>query len=272
MTKKPPHLEPTEHAARALSLIAEWTWLRPTELGRLMFGEDPHSRKYAEAAVRKLMALRLLIARPLPGSRSGTAYVLSARGAKQLNEWDGLYKSGKDWGSTSGDHWTPPVSWEHDLMAKSLLTLLHAAGYEVMPESRIRGLYPDSKKHPDGLVVERDAGVGYWLEVENAAKRGNDMKALARALVLAARGKPVTAYDCINDTPITRAIVAIDRSAVDTRGYRVNHWLRIENAIRELPLKAEVNITVAWLERNGVGVDDFAWEVKTIYPLPQTPS
>ena len=269
MTKKPPHLEPTEHAARALSLIAEWTWLRPTELGRLMFGEDPHSRKYAEAAVRKLMALRLLIARPLPGSRSGTAYVLSAKGAKQLNDWTGLgYQSGKDWGSTSGDSWTPPVSWEHDLMAKSLLTLLDASGYEVMPESRIRSLYPDAKKHPDGLVVERDAGVGYWLEVENAAKRGKDMKALARALVLAARGKPVTAYDCINDTPVSRAIVAIDRAATDVRGYRLNHWLRIENAIRELPLKEDVKITVAWLERKGVGVEDFTWEVKTVTPAP----
>lgn len=42
-----------------------------------MFGEDPHSRKHAEAAVRKLMALRLLIARPLLVHHSdrGSQYV-----------------------------------------------------------------------------------------------------------------------------------------------------------------------------------------------------
>jgi hypothetical protein len=89
----PLRLDAGERAAGALSHIAEWGWLRSIELGYLMFGRDndvrkntDDGRKYAHRLIQKLLGLKLLIARPLPGANAGMAYVLSNRGAPPVPE------------------------------------------------------------------------------------------------------------------------------------------------------------------------------------------
>lgn len=267
--KNTPRLDPDELAADALFFIARWKWLRPTELGRLMYPYDPFARKYAEKLVRKLMLLKMLIARPLPGHQAGTAYVLSARGAAQLNEWSraGGYRSGKDWGTTKEGGWAPPDSWRHDLIAAGVLTFTaQREGFDALPEAILRGQVPDAEKHPDGIVIDRNKGNSYWVEVEFSRKSGRNIDHMVRAVVKAARGTPLVSYDCIQDTPVTHGLVAIPREARDERGYKLNHWFRIESAIRKKGLKAPVRIVVAWVTMTGVGVGSVDFEVKQLQP------
>ncbi len=267
--KNTPRIDRDELAANALFFIAQWKWLRPTELGRLIYPGDPFARKYAEKLVRKLMLLKMLIARPLPGHQSGTAYVLSARGAAQLKEWsrDGAYRTVKVWGTTKDGGWAPPDSWRHDLIAAGVLSFTaEREGFEVMPETMLRGQVPDAEKHPDGLVIDRGRKHSYWLEVEFSRKSGRNIDHLVSALVKAARGTPLTYYDCIQDTPVKAGLVAIQKDARDERGYRLNHWHRIESAIRKQGLSTPVRIVVAWVQMKGVGVGAVTFEVKQLEP------
>lgn len=269
-TRTVPRIDQHEHAARALLLIAQWQWLRATELGRLLYPADPHSRKYAERHLRKLAALQLVLARPLPGHQAGTAYVLSARGAAQLEAWsrDGRgYRSGKNWGTTTAGVWTPPTSWRHDLLAAGVLSLARdVKGFDVLPETLLRSLEPEAVKHPDGLIVDRQRGFSYWVEVECARKSGRNLDDLVRALAKASRAAPLVHYDCVQDAPVLRGLVAIPTEARDERGYRLSHWHRVEAAIRRAGLRAPLPLEVAWLSLRGVGVGSVRFETKVLAP------
>lgn len=262
MTHTPIH--PLEHAGKMLSTIAFYGWLRPQELGLLRYGAAAHSRKYAEAGCRKLLAAGMVLARQLP-RHSGTAFVLSQQGAALVNYWDdAAYRSGKDFGDTKSGAWSPPASWQHDLAAIGLLAHLRALGWIVRPEIALRREAQLVPKHPDGLVY--GDGQGYWLEVEAARKSGPNMVRLVESLVRAARGQPVTYYDAWQHLSIKRAMVAIERTATDERGYALNHWQRIETAIRKRGLIAPVEITVAWLTMRGEGVGSIDLEIKHVIP------
>lgn len=262
MTHAPLH--PLEHAGQMLSTIAFYGWLRPQELGLLRYGAAPHSRKYAEAGCRKLLDEGLVLARRLP-RHSGTAFVLSQQGAALVNHWDDTaYRSGKDFGDANGGDWMPPATWQHDLAAIGVLAHLRAQGWNIRPEIALRREDQPVPKHPDGLLYH-DGG-GYWLEVEASRKTGLKLVRLVEALVRAARGQPVAHYDAWQHLPITRAMVAIDRSTKDESGHAVNHWHRIEAAIRKRGLSAPVEITVAWLTMRGAGVGSVALEVKRLAP------
>lgn len=258
--KTPLQLEPAEQASDALRLIAKFGWLRAPELGRLMYMYDPHATKYAEKLIRKLRGLGLLIVRPLPRRYAGNAYVLSTRGSDLLNEWGrhNGYRSGKDWGATSPAGWQPPVSWRHDLIATGVLSHLAAKGYEVLPERLLRGYVPDAEKHPDGLATLRK-GKGdpfsIWIEVENARKTGRAADTLVQTLVKAARGKPPTYYDTIQDAPVRHSMVVLDSNVRDERGYHIDHWQRIIARIKRHTLIAPVRLLVCYVTLKGVGVE-----------------
>ncbi|MBF6618279.1 MAG: hypothetical protein ITG07_16320 [Candidimonas sp.] len=268
MTTKNPRLDMGEHAARALLHINQFGWLRATELGRLLHPCQPHSRKYAEAHLRKLNELRLVIPRQLPGASAGKAYVLSSRGASQLNDWRGeqAYSTGKDWGSTASGIWLPPASWRHDLIATGVLALLAESGLDVYPESYLRRIEPDARKHPDGLVADRENGFSMWLEVENARKSGRNIEQLVEAVALASRKTPITAFDVVQDVPIKMGLVAINAEARDERGYRLNHLHRIASALRKRRLAKPLPLYVAWLTMRGVGVHSLVLEEKLYDP------
>lgn len=262
-------LSKEEKAAEALLLLARWGRLRPQEMGRLMYGYAEHAKKYAEVHCRKLNALGLVLARKLPGGvKNGTAYVLSETGARWLAQEHGAgFKSGKDWGTVKEGKWQPPACWEHDLRAYAVLSHLQAKGFEVMPEKMVRGDEPRSEKHPDGLIINRKLKMAFWMEVEGSRKTGQrDMVRLVEALVLAARGKPVQHYEAVQDCAIRGAVVVIDPEAKDERGYKLNHWARIEEAVKKRGLKEPVQLGVIWAKHEGVGVREIVIEVKTISP------
>lgn len=270
MRKRLQTLVSSELAAEALRTIALYGWLRATELGRLIYGNDIHCRKYSEKLIRKLMKLRMLIARPLPGRHAGTAYVLSRRGAEQLNEWSSepSYSSGKDWGYVDEVGWHPPKSWKHDLLAVGVLSHMKTLSnnVEVMNERLLRSREPEARKHPDGITVLRERGFSVWLEVEHTRKSGRNLIQLVEAVVLASRKKPMHVYDGLHDAPISLGCIAIDANATDERGYKLNHWSRIETAILKRRIQGPVQLLIAWMKLKGVGVESVEFELKTVEP------
>lgn len=268
MNKTPLRLDEGEHAAHALRFIGRFTWLRAAELGRLLYPGRQHSRKYAEKNLRKLLELRFVVARPLPGKDAGTAYVLATRGAQFLNDWNAgavayQYRSGTDWGSTSGGVWTPPRSWRHDLMATGVLACLREArDWGVFPEPMLRHSVPSAEKHPDGLLVVGQRAI--WLEVENARKSGRNIEQLVRALARASLRRPYTAFtEVLGDlAPVSLGMVAINADARDERGRRLNHLTRIESTLRKQTFNpgTKVPLIVAWVALRGIGVDSVRLE------------
>jgi len=274
-TKTLPRLDASEHAARALPLIGRFVWLRATELGRFMYPRDAHARKYAEKHLRKLLALGMVIARPLPGKDAGTAYVLGKRGVQFLHDEMGLdgFHSGKYWGTKKPGIWIAPTTWQHDLIATGVLAWFceHQPSVQtIYPEHVLRHLEPEAKKHPDGLIVMNNGKVPftYWLEVENSRKSGRNLDALVSAVIKAGRGTPVTVYDFVRHAPVKRGLVAIKEMAHsrDERGYRLDHLARIESTLGKFKLAAPIDITIAWVTMRGVGVGDVRLEVKTYRP------
>ena len=260
--KTPLHLEHAEHASDALRHIATFGWLRAAELGRLMYKNDPHATKYAEKLLRKLLALNLLIPRPLPRRYAGNAYVLSKHGADLINGWRGWssrdgHQSGKSWGKTSPSGWQPPTSWLHDLIATGVLTHLAARGFDVTPERVLRNHEPEANKHPDGIATWRRGNDPYsiWIEVENARKTGDAANQLVRALVGASRGKPPCYFDTIQDAPVRYGMVILDANVRDERGYNIDHWGRIMTRIGRHGLIAPVSLLACYVTLKGVGVE-----------------
>lgn len=262
ISPKPLRLDEGERAAQALRLIGRFTWLRAAELGKLLYPSKAHARKYAEVHLRKLLMLRYVVARPLPGRDAGTAYVLATRGAQFLNDWnagqgDYTYTAGTDWGTTTAGSWEPPRSWRHDLIATGVLACIRERmGWGVYPEPMLRNVVPHAEKHPDGLIVAGKVSV--WLEVENARKSGRNIDNMVRALMRAGLRRPVSSFPGFTAAaPIASGMVALDPEARDERGRRLDHLRRVEHAMAKVPLErgARVQLFVAFVSFRGVGVD-----------------
>lgn len=262
-------LEPEEHAAHALRLIADFSWLRAQELGRYMHPNNPHARKYAEKYLRKLQALRYVIARKLPGRNSGAAFVLSQGGATWLNEHGHApaARAGTRYGEIRHGTWLPPASWKHDLWAVGVLFLLREQhGFEVLPESQLRQLEPTADKHPDGLLI--DASGCTWLEIENARKTGKNRMRMLQAVVLAARSNASVNYP--NLPAFFSAIIAVPADAKDLHGRKIHHEENITRQITTIGVKAKTTIVFCTMYLKGVGVEKITLKPVTFYP--QTPT
>lgn len=247
-----PVLIPGEHAAHALYLINNFGWLRAIELGRFIYPKDKHSAKYAQKLIRKLISLRFILQRKLPGL-AGSAYVTASRGAAWLNEHatcERRYTDNTDWGRTVDAVWQPPGSWLHDLYAVGVLSLFHQAGDKVIPEAELRRFNPVAEKHPDGLIIESESAV--WLEVENSRKSGENLEKTIRALARASRSDSVTTYGGIS---ISGGMIAIPFESRDERGHKVNHLARIENKIESLRVSKGFVLLICTMHIRGFTVE-----------------
>ena len=93
---------------QGLTALWDFGWLRPQELGRLLWPEATHQVKYAERIARRWSEKGLVLSRKLP-AHNGTAMVLSESGARLLRESIGVaVQSGKDWGETRNGAWMAP--------------------------------------------------------------------------------------------------------------------------------------------------------------------
>lgn len=198
-TKNSLFLKPGEAAAHALYAVSDFGWLRPTELGRLLSPGTATSRKYAERLLRKLTSMRYVLPRKLPGGHTGSAYVLTARGAAWLRDHASrnAYRDGTNWGRITNGVWAPPSTWLHQLHVAGVLSLLHEKGYEVVSELALLRMATKAEKHADGMAIARDKSgqqFSIWIEVERSRKTGGHQEQMLRAVFGAARGKPVTLY------------------------------------------------------------------------------
>lgn len=220
-----------------------------------MYKKDVHASKYAQKLIQKLVSLRYILQRKLPGN-AGAAYVISARGAAWLNAnsttEQNIYKDNTDWGRTVEGVWHPPTSWIHDLYALGVLSWLCKEGDVVIPEMTLRRLDPTAKSLPDGLVIEDGEGSARWLEVEQSRKSGKNLEKTIRNLVAAARGNAVTKYRGID---IDGAMLAIPAHSIDERGNTVNHLKRIENKIAALRVSKTFVIRICLMHIRGFTVE-----------------
>lgn len=267
----PLRLDASEHAATALHFIARFGWLRAIELGRFVYPNDKHGRKYAEKLLRKLVQLRYVLPRKLPGVGAGSAYVVAARGAAWLNanvvgsnarnahlEEDDYFRDGTNWGRTNKDGiWSPPLCWEHDLLAAGVLSFFHEKGaVDIVSERELLRMVPNASKHADGLAVTKDPHdqlQTIWLEVERSRKSGENLDAMLKAIVSAQRGTPVTDYPGL--PPVKHGMIAVPQACQDERGYSLNHQQRILNRLAKIGVKSDTHINFVLMQLKHVTVE-----------------
>lgn len=222
----------------ALKFIHQYAWLRPQELGHLMWPNMTRDG-YAHTcrAAQSWLKRGLILVRPLPDG-AGRAFVLAAGGVKLLKDAGHDASSGKDFGSMVDSHWTPPATWKHDLLATGVLVRFSASGWTVYPEATIRRQTKKLGKIPDGLIV-KNSDV-YWLEVESARKSGKLILELGTALATVASGQ----MSAVCGHLPTHAAVAFVADAQDERFYQLNHKLRVSTAIQK---ESRHDTAITWL-------------------------
>jgi hypothetical protein len=212
-----------------LTWINRFKFLRPLELARLLWpsGDPKHLMTYGSRITSRWLDEGLVIRRILP-KRAGTAFLLSERGANFLRNEGIDARSGKGWGTRENDKWRPPASWEHDLLATGLITLLYQKkGFKVIPDHQLRVENPLTSKIPDGLLVSGKAKV--WLEIESKTKKSSDMTRMAESLAKVMFDKA----DILSGIKANVSVVGYSLSATDSRNYKIDHKLRIVNALKK---------------------------------------
>lgn len=234
-------------------------WLRPRELGALLWPEQPTYPKSGERRLRIWRERHWVIERELPDGL-GTAILLGERGVEalaDLTQGRVRTRSGKDWGEQVKREdrtgavrwvWEPPRVWRHELLQASLAAWLRRnyPTWVLYPERLLRRPNSDDRV-PDLLVIADDYPGGartFWCEVENARKSGQLMHTMARTLIdVATRGRTIRGLRA------THAMLAFVVEQRDERGNRLRHGSRVRAAI-QAHAEADVPIMVAPLEVN----------------------
>ena len=187
-----PHVVSAQNDRDGLEAIHKFGWLRAREIGNVLWGRNP-SRHIAGARIaRKWLKSGLVMSRTLPWGH-GPAFVLTKAGADFLFAEFGIQASS---GKKIGDHikgqtidcWRPTLSWQHDLIANSFLTLCMGHGYRVFTELEISRRFPNAPKIPDGLFeyINQD-GTKEWIaiEIERANKYSSDKRNIIKSILQA---------------------------------------------------------------------------------------
>jgi hypothetical protein len=146
-----------------LSWLGRFGWLTSRMVAALVWPDAAQAQVMARRTIKALADEKLIIARPLPNGAS--AYLLSAKGARLLNEQTGV-------AAESGNALAlgNPV---HRACSNWFLIRAVQQGYSIVTEHEIaseRGPCRVIKgKQADGLVIA-DGGACIWLECEHSAK------------------------------------------------------------------------------------------------------
>jgi hypothetical protein len=247
-----------------LRWIAEFGWLRASELGCLMYPENDHARKQGERLARSLVDRGLILERMLP-ERAGRALVLATRGVRLLADSGVDARSGKDIGEVEKGSWRPPATWRHDLIAAQVLVDLYKKGWDIQPEHLLRRTAGWLAKMPDGIAfrsapsASSSAAQVVWLEVEASRKTGAAMRQLADALVTVSAGACVA----VAGRPPTHAVVAYAVAALDERGCGLDHRARVRAAVAAAA-RRDVQVTWAECTMRGVNVEHVRYDSDVI--------
>jgi len=245
---------PLATAAQLDKYGLKWIWdfgfLRPQELGVLLWPGAKHASKAGERIARKWLKDGLVLRRELP-NHSGSILVLAKAGAEHLSHAFGIdARSGKDVGSMTAGDWSPPKTWRHDLLAAGLLALMRRDGYTIMPEQLLRRENPN-KLVPDGIAIRGDKAI--WIEVESARKTGPHMDKMCRSLIAAARGVGVTVLSGIT---CNHAAIAYDPAQSDERGHALSHHQRVCAAL-EKHTPTDIALHFIKVKKTGAGVSGY---------------
>lgn len=234
----------------ALHWISRFGWLRARELGALMFPEpgkhpgamvadekrmNTQRKMVNNKIIAKLKQARYVLSRSLP-NRAGDALVLSAAGAHYLQRrLVTTARPGDKWGRSIDGRWTPPASWEHELIVTVTMLYFLSLGADIKTELELRAENHDQRKYPDGIAVldttMKDGSpveLVLWIEVESADKSGLKMISLARYLTKVYRGQaPV-----LSGLKATFPAVVYRSDLVNLSGRKVDHKNRITNAVQ----------------------------------------
>ena len=241
----------------ALKFIHQYGWLRPQELGHLMWPNMTRDG-YAHTcrAAQSWLKRGLILARLLPDG-AGRAFVLAAKGVQMLKDAGHVASSGKDIGKMVNSRWTPPANWKHDLLATGVLVRFSASGWTVYPEATIRRQGASLGKIPDGLLVKGKEV--FWLEVEQARKSGKLILELGTALSRVASGQMI---EVCGHRP-NHAAVAYIAEAQDERSYQLDHKRRVSTAIQKVS-RQDTEITWLACSTKRSGLDAFTALVELV--------
>ena len=286
---------------RGLLWVWDFGWLRPRELGRLLWPNLGHATKNAERHCRKWESNGLIIRRELP-NHNGTAIVLSSKGADLLYEHGIKAKTGKDIGSTrkkteeekkqdeikkkkeeekngninedeskkkkgkkSNEDivWIPPATWKHDILSAGTLSILHENGHDIYPEMKLRRENPNIKKIPDGIIKwKRENKVTHKIWLEVEASRKSGDENIG-ALAKAVISAMNGKAQEVSGIICNHAIVAINPKQICDRGYSLNHKSRIKNKVEEYTEK-DIKICFLELKLTGLGVSGYEMNYESI--------
>lgn len=146
-----------------LRWLARFGWLTTRMVAALVWPDAAHAQPMARRTLKLLSDDKLIICRPL--SKGGTAYLLSAKGARLLSEQTGL--------TAESGNTLALGNLVHRACSNWYLIRAVQQGLSVVTEHEIaseRGPCRVLKgKQADGLVIADD-GACIWLECENSAK------------------------------------------------------------------------------------------------------
>lgn len=245
-----------------LDVINKFKFVRPIELGKLLWPDSKFSEKNASNQLKKLLNKHLVIQRRLP-ENSGFCYVLSKKGAIFLNHH---YKNTlvaldlTKWGKCPKGIWTPPIIWRHHLIALGILAEYKKNGYTVFSERQIKAKYPELNKIPDGMIGDAEnSGHGYFIEVERARKKGEDLDKLAESVIAGNRGK----FFGFN---VIETMVCFNFDQIDDRGDKISHQERFRTAVRRMAEDGEkILYSILDVKMKGVGVESVCLKNKSTY-------
>lgn len=238
-----------------LRWIAEFGWLRASELGCLMYPANSSAHIQGCRLARSLADRGLVLERMLP-EHAGRALVLATRGVRLLADSGIDARSGKDIGEIKKGSWQPPATWRHDLLAAQVLVDLYKKGWDIQPEHLLRRTAGWLAKMPDGIAfrsvpsASSSAAQVVWLEVEASRKTGAAMRQLADALCTVSAGACVPV---VGHRP-SHVIVAYVPAAKDERGCRLDHRARVRAAVATMA-RRDVRVTWAVCQLRGVNVE-----------------
>jgi len=174
-----------------LTAIAKFGWLRPHEIGNVLWAKSKTRRIAADRITRQWLDEGLVIKRTLPYG-FGSAYVLSQLGANFVEcETEYGYTHEVHSGKKIGDHirqvgstWVPSYSWRHDLLSNGFLTLVMGFGGRVVSELELRRESGGKGKIPDGLY-STDTLRDEWIaiETERAGKWSTSLRSVSQSIV-----------------------------------------------------------------------------------------
>lgn len=240
-----------------LRWIGDFGWLRPAELGALLWPGADHARKQAERLVRTWLKRGLVLQRELP-DRAGRAIVLAVAGVRLLATAGIEARSGKDIGTAGNGKWLPPLTWRHDLLGAQVLVDLYRKGFDIVPEPALRRATAGALgKIPDGLALRGRETV--LIEIESSRKTGPAMRHLAKVLCAAGTAQRLE----LLGRKVTHTIVGFAENREDERGHKLDHRARVTAAVAATA-RQDVPTTWAICSMRGPNVETIRYEHDSI--------